>query len=40
MKIELPKIYPVTSHNDNVGPGSTFVAIPGTKDDGSVEQQK
>ncbi|MBV8660987.1 MAG: UDP-N-acetylmuramoyl-L-alanyl-D-glutamate--2,6-diaminopimelate ligase [Candidatus Dependentiae bacterium] len=35
MKIELPKIYPVTSHTDNVGPGSTFVAIPGTKDDGN-----
>lgn len=36
MHIELPKIYPVTSHTDNVGPGTTFVAIPGTKDDGSL----
>ncbi|MBP6870099.1 UDP-N-acetylmuramoyl-L-alanyl-D-glutamate--2,6-diaminopimelate ligase [Candidatus Babeliales bacterium] len=35
MHIELPKIYPVTSHTDNVGAGTTFVAIPGTKDDGS-----
>jgi UDP-N-acetylmuramyl pentapeptide synthase len=35
MQIELPKIYPVTSHTDNVGAGSTFVAIPGTKDDGN-----
>jgi len=35
MQIELPKVYPVASHTDNVGPGSTFVAIPGTKDDGS-----
>jgi len=34
MNIELPKIYPVTSHTDNVGIGSTFVAIPGSKDDG------
>lgn len=35
MNIQLPKIYPVTSHTDNVGPGTVFVAIPGTKDDGS-----
>lgn len=35
MQIELPKVYPVTSHTDKVGPGTTFVAIPGTKDDGS-----
>jgi UDP-N-acetylmuramoyl-L-alanyl-D-glutamate--2,6-diaminopimelate ligase len=35
MNIELPKIYPVASHTDNVGPGTTFVAIPGSKDDGS-----
>lgn len=35
MQIELPKIYPVASHTDNVGFGSTFVAIPGTKDDGN-----
>ncbi len=36
MQIELPQIYPVTSHTDNVGPGTTFVAIPGTKDDGNL----
>ena len=35
MQIELPKIYPVASHTNNVGPGTTFVAIPGTKDDGN-----
>src|SRR3989339_186130 len=35
MQIELPKIYPVTSHTDKVGAGTTFVAIPGTKDDGN-----
>lgn len=35
IQIELPKIYPVASHTDNVGAGTTFVAIPGTKDDGS-----
>lgn len=35
IQIELPKIYPVASHTDNVGPGTTFVAIPGAKDDGS-----
>ena len=29
-----PKIYPVTSHTDHVGPGSTFVAIKGFKEDG------
>ncbi len=28
------KIYPVTCHTDHVGPGSTFVAIKGFKDDG------
>ena len=31
----LPKIYPVTCHTDHVGPGSVFVAIKGTKQDGS-----
>ena len=36
MNLELPKIYPVTSHTDNVGAGSTFVAIPGTKDNGNL----
>jgi UDP-N-acetylmuramoyl-L-alanyl-D-glutamate--2,6-diaminopimelate ligase len=30
----LPNIYPVTCHTDHVGPGSTFVAIKGYKDDG------
>jgi len=35
MQIELPKIYPVASHTDNVGPGTTFVAIAGAKDDGN-----
>lgn len=35
MQLELPKIYPVASHTDNVGQGTTFVAIPGTKDDGT-----
>ncbi len=35
MHIQLPTIYPVASHTDNVGQGSTFVAIPGTKDDGN-----
>ncbi len=29
-----PQIYRVTSHTDHVGPGSTFVAIKGMKDDG------
>jgi UDP-N-acetylmuramyl pentapeptide synthase len=36
MNLELPKIYPVTSHTDNVGVGTTFVAIPGTKDNGNL----
>ncbi len=30
----LPTIYPVTCHTQHVGPGSTFVAIKGMKDDG------
>jgi len=29
--ISLPTIWPVAAHTDNIGPGSTFVAIPGTK---------
>lgn len=33
-KNELPLVYPVTCHTDHVGPGSTFVAIQGMKDDG------
>ena len=36
MSIELPKIYPVTSHTNNVGAGTTFVAIPGSKDNGNL----
>ena len=32
--IHFPKTFPVTSHTDFVGPGSTFVAIQGTKLDG------
>lgn len=36
MQIELPKIYPVASHTDNVGPGTTFVAIAGSKYDGTL----
>jgi len=36
MNIELPKIYPVTSHTDNVGMGTTFVAIPGSCDNGNL----
>lgn len=30
----LPTIYPVTCHTHHVGPGSTFVAIKGMKDNG------
>ena len=30
----IPQIYPVTSHTEHVGPGSTFVAIKGMKEDG------
>lgn len=33
-KIVMPDIYPVTCHSKYVGPGSVFVAIQGTKDDG------
>ncbi len=32
--MQLPTIYPVTSHTDHVGLGSTFVAVKGMKDDG------
>ncbi len=35
-RIELPKIYPVASHTDNVGLGTTFVAIPGSCDNGNL----
>ncbi len=31
----LPKKYPVSSHTDHIGPGSTFVAIKGFKKDGT-----
>lgn len=33
-KSKFPKIYPVTCHTDHVGPGTTFVALPGTKSHG------
>lgn len=32
--LEFPKIYPVACHTDNVGPGSTFIAIKGMAFDG------
>ncbi|MFH1831816.1 MAG: UDP-N-acetylmuramoyl-L-alanyl-D-glutamate--2,6-diaminopimelate ligase [bacterium] len=35
----MPKIFPVTCHTDRVGPGSTYVAIAGFKQDGSVYVQ-
>jgi UDP-N-acetylmuramoyl-L-alanyl-D-glutamate--2,6-diaminopimelate ligase len=35
IKIHLPAIYPVASHTDYIGQGSTFVAIPGSKDNGN-----
>jgi UDP-N-acetylmuramoyl-L-alanyl-D-glutamate--2,6-diaminopimelate ligase len=34
MDIVLPQVYSVACHTDHVGPGSTFVAIKGMKDDG------
>lgn len=34
MSIKIPDIFPVTCHTRHVGPGSTFVAIKGTKLDG------
>jgi UDP-N-acetylmuramoyl-L-alanyl-D-glutamate--2,6-diaminopimelate ligase len=34
MKIEIPSVYPVTSHTDYVGRGSIFVAITGMQKDG------
>jgi UDP-N-acetylmuramyl-tripeptide synthetase len=30
----IPKIYPVACHTNNIGPGSTFVAVKGHKEDG------
>src|SRR4051812_45369783 len=32
--ISLPSLYPVACHTDNIGPGSTFVAVKGLQDDG------
>jgi len=32
--ISIPNIFPVTSHTNHVGPGSIFVAIKGSKEDG------
>lgn len=32
---KFPSIYPVAAHTDNVGPGTTFVAIKGTSFDGA-----
>ena len=34
-KLVMPEFFPVASHTKNVGPGSTFVAIKGLKDDGT-----
>lgn len=34
MNYTFPTIYPVACHTDNVGKGSTFVALPGTKTNG------
>jgi UDP-N-acetylmuramoyl-L-alanyl-D-glutamate--2,6-diaminopimelate ligase len=34
MKIEMPSIYPVTSHSGRAGKGSTFVAITGMQENG------
>ncbi len=34
MHLEFPTIFPVTSHTDHVGVGSTFVVVQGTKKDG------
>lgn len=33
--MQLPQIYPVTCHTDHVGPGSTFVAVKGMKQNGT-----
>jgi len=33
-KKQMPKVFPVTCHTDHVGPGTTFVAIEGYKEDG------
>lgn len=34
MPLEIPNIFPVTAHTHHVGPGSTFVAIAGKKQNG------
>jgi UDP-N-acetylmuramoyl-L-alanyl-D-glutamate--2,6-diaminopimelate ligase len=34
MPINLPQIYPVACHTDNIGPGSTFVVIKGARENG------
>jgi UDP-N-acetylmuramoyl-L-alanyl-D-glutamate--2,6-diaminopimelate ligase len=34
--IQLPKYYKVACHTDHVGPGSTFVAIPGSESNGAL----
>ncbi|NBQ16972.1 UDP-N-acetylmuramoyl-L-alanyl-D-glutamate--2,6-diaminopimelate ligase [bacterium] len=34
-KLLMPDIFPVASHTKNIGPGSTFVAIKGLKEDGT-----
>jgi UDP-N-acetylmuramoyl-L-alanyl-D-glutamate--2,6-diaminopimelate ligase len=34
MHLEFPKIFPVTAHTDHVGPGTTFVAVQGLKQNG------
>ena len=39
-KITFPSLYPVTCHTAHVGPGSTFVAIKGLKDDGAQYIEK
>lgn len=38
--VTIPSVYPVACHTDHVGPGSTFVAIKGMKDDGIEHIQK
>ena len=35
MKQSFPQIYPVACHTDNVGPGTTFVAVQGMQEDGT-----
>lgn len=35
-----PRIYPVTNHTDHVGPGSTFIALKGMKEDGASYIEK